>query len=65
MFGPKPFDFTDKAGMAVKRDLDLYETIFGGGEAIGKSTFMPRWAGLLRDQEIWDVIAYVRTLSGQ
>lgn len=63
MFGPKPFDFADKVGMAAKRDRELYEAIFGGGEAIGKSPFMPRWAGLLKEQEIWDVIAYVHTLS--
>ena len=63
MFGPKPFDFTDKAGMAAKPDLDLYYAIFGGGEAIGKSAYMPRWGGLLTEQQIWDVIAYVRALS--
>ncbi len=63
MFGPKPFDFTDKTGMDAKRDLDLYFAIFEGGEAIGKSSFMPRWGGLLREQEIWDVIAYIHTLA--
>ncbi len=63
LVGPKPFDFTDTAGMAAKGDGELYEAIFSGGEAIGKSTFMPRWAGLLREQEIWDVIAYVRAFS--
>jgi mono/diheme cytochrome c family protein len=36
MFGPKPFDFTDKAGMAAKPDLDLYNAIFGGGEGVGQ-----------------------------
>lgn len=62
MFGPKPFDFTDKEGMAALRDLDLYDAIFSGGEAIGKTAFMPRWGGLLKEQEIRDVIAYIRTL---
>jgi len=62
MFGPRPFDFTDAAGMAAKQDADLYFAIFGGGEAIGKSAYMPRWGGLLQDQEMWDVIAYLRTL---
>ncbi|HXH14017.1 MAG TPA: c-type cytochrome [Alphaproteobacteria bacterium] len=65
MFGPKPFDFTDAAGMAAKSDLALYLAIFGGGEAIGKSAYMPRWTGLLTEQQIWDVIAYVRTFSGR
>ncbi len=62
MFGPKPFDFTDKTGMGAKRNQDLYFAIFGGGEAIGKSTFMPTWGGLLKEQEIWDVITYLRTI---
>jgi cytochrome c oxidase cbb3-type subunit III len=63
MFGPKPFAFTDKASMADKRDLDLYFAIFEGGQAVGKSTFMPAWGGLLKEQEISDVIAYIRTLA--
>ena len=42
MFGPKPFDFTDKEGMADKPSLELYNAISGGGEAIGKSVYMPR-----------------------
>lgn len=63
MFGPKPFAFTDKAGMAARRDQDLYFAIFNGGEAIGQSTYMPAWGGLLKDSEITDVIAYIRTLA--
>ena len=38
MFGPKPLAFTDKAGLAARRDQDLYFVIFNGGEAIGQST---------------------------
>ena len=63
MFSPRPFAFTDKAGMAGKRDQDLYFAIFEGGEAVGKSTFMPAWRGLLKESEIADVIAYIRTLA--
>ena len=63
MFGPRPFDFTDGVGMAARQNQDLYLAIFGGGEAIGKSAFMPRWGELLKEQEIGDVIAYLRTLA--
>jgi mono/diheme cytochrome c family protein len=62
---PKPFDFSNQAAMDAKRDLDLYLAIFGGGKAMGKSPFMPGWGGLLKEQQIWDIIAYVRTLSQQ
>lgn len=65
MFGPRPMDFTDRVAMAAKSDQDLYFAIFGGGEDIGKSAFMPRWSGLLQEQEIWDVIAHLRSLVQQ
>jgi cbb3-type cytochrome c oxidase subunit III len=63
MFSPRPFAFTDKSGMAGKRDQDLYFAIFEGGEAVGQSAFMPAWRGLLKESEIADVIAYIRTLA--
>jgi hypothetical protein len=65
MFGPKPADFTDRAGMAAKQDQDLDVAIFYGGEVSGLSGFMPRWGGLLQDQKIWDVIAHLGSLARQ
>jgi mono/diheme cytochrome c family protein len=32
-----------------------------GGEAFGKSAFMPAWKSKLSQQDIFDVIAYIRT----
>jgi hypothetical protein len=33
-----------------------------GGAAVGKSGFMPSWKSTLSDQDINDVIAFIRTL---
>jgi mono/diheme cytochrome c family protein len=33
-----------------------------GGEAVGKSGYMPAWRGTLSEQEIKDIIAHIRTL---
>ncbi|MGH7364354.1 MAG: c-type cytochrome [Candidatus Methylomirabilales bacterium] len=34
-----------------------------GGQAVQKSQMMPPWGTQLKDQQIWDVIAYVRSLA--
>jgi mono/diheme cytochrome c family protein len=57
----KPRDHTDKAYMSTLSDEDLFKVIKGGGSAIGKSPLMPPSG--LNDEQINDVIAYVRTLS--
>ena len=40
----------------------LFTVIAEGGAAVGKSGYMPAWQGTLSDQDIKDVIAFVRTL---
>ena len=55
--------------LAKKGYIDLLEDdyltliIAEGGEAIGKSAFMPSWKTALSKDDIADVIAYVRTLA--
>ena len=61
---PKPADHTDPAYMKALTDEHLYRVIDGGGAAVGKSALMPPWGGALNEQDIQDVLAYVRTLSG-
>ncbi|MBI4639063.1 MAG: c-type cytochrome [Candidatus Tectomicrobia bacterium] len=60
--GPKPRDLTDRSYMTTLLDLDLYFAISSGGKAVGRSESMPPWGGVLLEQEIWDLIAYVRSL---
>ena len=44
-------------------DEYLATVISQGGEATGKSAFMPSWKTTLTEQDIADVIAYIRTFA--
>lgn len=58
----KPADWTDKGKMSKLSDNDLFNVIKEGGGAVGKSKLMPAWKDKLSDQQIWDVIAFIRAL---
>lgn len=60
---PKPRDLTDKAYMGALSDEQLATVIKKGGPALGKSPLMPPLGGALKDQDLADVIAYVRSLA--
>jgi mono/diheme cytochrome c family protein len=62
---PKPRNHTDKEYMSKLTDEDLFKVIKEGGASVGKSPLMPPWGASLKDDQIKDVIAFVRTLSGQ
>ncbi len=59
---PKPRDHTDREYMSKLSDEQLFKVIKEGGASIGKSPLMPPWGPSLKDDQIRDVIAYVRTL---
>jgi cytochrome c oxidase cbb3-type subunit 3 len=61
---PRPADHTDPAYMRTLGDEHLYRVIGGGGAAVGKSPLMPPWGGALNEQDLKDVLAHVRSLSG-
>jgi copper transport protein len=54
---PKPFDLTVHAGLHP--DYQLYDWITNGIPG----TAMPAWKGQLDDQQRWDLVNYLRTLS--
>jgi len=59
---PKPGDFTDGKTMISLSDKYLFNIIKNGGVAEKKSPLMP--AGpKLKDQEVWDMVAYIRSLA--
>jgi len=59
---PKPRDHTDKEYMSKLSDEDMFKVIKNGGASIGKSPLMPPWGASLKDDQIKDVVAYIRTL---
>lgn len=60
---PKPRDLTDKAFMATLTDAQIEAIIKKGGAALGKSPQMPALGGALKDQDVADIAAYVRSLA--
>ncbi len=60
---PKPTDLTDKAAMAKVTDQQMTDVIKKGGPAVGKSALMAGFGDSLKDDEIADVVAYVRGLA--
>ena len=60
---PKPKDLSDKAYNGSLKDDYLVKVIKGGGQAVGKSPMMPNVGSTLKDGEVADVIAYIRSLA--
>jgi mono/diheme cytochrome c family protein len=60
---PKPRDFTDKSLMGSLTDEHLFKVIQRGGAAVGKSSMMPPWGSALKDNDIRNVIAFIREFS--
>ncbi|MBI5328759.1 MAG: cytochrome c [Deltaproteobacteria bacterium] len=58
---PYPRKLTSGAEyMNKKTNVELFTVIKGGGEAVDLSPAMPAWGNLLLDQDIWNVIAWIR-----
>jgi mono/diheme cytochrome c family protein len=61
-FMPHISNLTKKDYIELLPDSFLYEVIADGGEAVGKSAYMPAWKVKLSEQEIKDVIAHIRSM---
>jgi mono/diheme cytochrome c family protein len=59
---PKPRDHTDKEYMSKMSDDEMLKVIKNGGASVGKSPLMPPWGASLKDEQIQDIMAYIRTL---
>lgn len=58
---PFPRDLTVGAAyMNKKTNVELFTVIKGGGSAVDLSDVMPSWGNLLQDQDIWNIIAWIR-----
>jgi mono/diheme cytochrome c family protein len=60
---PKPRDHSDGKYMKTLKDGDIFKIIKEGGGAVGKSPLMPPWGAALPDQDIRNVVAYIRSLA--
>ena len=58
---PKPADLTDVGANDPDDRVDW--VVHEGGAAAGKSASMPAWKATLSDDQIWQVITYLRTLK--
>lgn len=57
---PKPRNLSDAAYVSTLSDEHLYKVISEGGASVGLSPMMAAWGGTLSEQDIWNVIAYLR-----
>jgi cytochrome c oxidase cbb3-type subunit 3 len=56
----QPRDHSDAKGMGGIPDAELFNAIKKGGLEVNKSVLMPAWGGVLSDEEIQDLVAYLR-----
>ncbi|MHB1174292.1 MAG: c-type cytochrome [Sulfuriferula sp.] len=56
----QPRDHSDAKGMADIPDDELHKAIKEGGLAVNKSVLMPAWGNVLTDEEIQEMVVYLR-----
>jgi mono/diheme cytochrome c family protein len=59
----EPADHTDGKLMNSFSDEFLINIISKGGAAVGKSSFMPAWGGVLKENQLQDLLAYLRSIA--
>ena len=59
---PKPRNYTDCGVMSKKSDAELFKVIKEGGPAVGLSPLMAPFGSQLNDKEVWDVVAFIRSI---
>jgi mono/diheme cytochrome c family protein len=59
-----PVPVPDLAQVAPERsDQYLFDVVKEGGEAVGRTRFMPPFGFQLTDEQVWDLVAYMRSLA--
>jgi cytochrome c oxidase cbb3-type subunit 3 len=58
----QPRDHTDAKAMSGRSDDAIFKVIKEGGQSIDKSVLMPPWGDTFSDEEIRDLVAYLRLL---
>lgn len=65
MLVPKPARHSDAAFMNARSDAYLIRLLKEGGPALGKSPLMAAWGRILADEQIRDLVAFLRSLARQ
>ncbi|MBI5636678.1 MAG: c-type cytochrome [Nitrospinae bacterium] len=60
---PRPRNLTNGKYADNISNIDLFGVIKGGGEFRNLSTSMPPWGNVVQDQDIWNLVAFIRSLS--
>ncbi len=61
---PRPSNFTEPRFAAQVKDDYLFEVIWKGTAAFGKSPYCPPWGGTLKEEEkVRNIISFLRTLA--
>lgn len=55
-----PRNHSDTAEMSARTDTELFKVIAQGGPSVNKSVLMPAWGGVLSDDEIKQLVSYLR-----
>jgi mono/diheme cytochrome c family protein/nitrate/TMAO reductase-like tetraheme cytochrome c subunit len=63
--GLTPRDLTDPVHMAKRSDQQLHDVILKGGVEMGLSERMPAWEGLLNEDEVAELVRYIRHISSE
>lgn len=63
MLDPRPRFITKGDYLNKRTNLQLFSIIKGGGSAVELSELMPNWGNVLQDQDIWNVVAFLRAIS--
>ncbi len=61
--GRAPRDHTDVWYMNRLSDAELYRAISEGKRRDGEPPFMPWWGYTLTEQDIWNLVAFIRSLA--
>jgi mono/diheme cytochrome c family protein len=57
---PKPKNLSDAELLSTQTDDYIFKVISEGGASVGLSPMMAPWGGVLSEQDIWNVVAYIR-----
>ena len=56
----QPRDHTDAKGMGAIPDNEVFKVIKEGGLSVNKSVLMPAWGSVMSDDEIRELVKYLR-----